>query len=163
MVDAKTPFGAKQDAYFMDVALAQARRALLHDEVPIGAVVVNQYGHIIGRGYNRVEHTHTQTAHAEMRALTAAAKKQNDWRLIGCWLYVTLEPCVMCMGLARISRLAGVVYATTSPLFGYRLDNASDSPVYKRDVLIIVDGVGAQRSAAMLKEFFRKKRNIKGG
>ena len=155
-------FGEKKDLIFMQEALAQAQLAYEIDEVPIGAVVVNPEGGIIARAYNRVEHDCTQRAHAESLAIEAAGKSLGDWRLNGCWLYVTLEPCSMCMGLIRLSRLAGVVYGASSPLFGFSLDKAEDLWIYKKGVVSVVEGVGVDESTALLKEFFHKKRKKSG-
>lgn len=149
------------DSYYMHEALKQARNAALYDEVPIGAIVVAPDGAIIGRGYNQVESQKTQRAHAEGIALEQAAHALNNWRLEGCTLYVTLEPCVMCMGLIRLSRLKRVVYATNSPLFGYRLDKDGSSWVYKNDIEM-VDGVAAVEAQQLLKKFFQEKRKKKG-
>jgi len=151
-------FGAEKDQFFMQEALAQAQLAGEINEVPIGAVVVNAQGIIVGRGYNSVERDCTQRAHAESLAIENAAKNLGDWRLNGYWLYVTLEPCSMCMGLIKLSRLQGVVYGAASPLFGFRLDNQEDLWVYKRDAFLIIEGVGKEESAALLKNFFHKKR-----
>lgn len=153
-----------QDITYMQEALKLAKRALRYDEVPIGAVVIDADGSIIGRGYNRVEKRKTQVAHAEMIALLQAAQKRGDWRLDGCWLYVTLEPCLMCMGLVRLSRLAGVVFGAPSPLFGFRLDNTADAAVYKRGVFPIVkQGVCEEQAAFLLRQFFQKKRKRSKG
>lgn len=103
----------------MKAAISEALKALAKEEVPIGAVIVNKDGHIIARAHNLTEHKHTQAAHAEMLAIEKAGKKIGDWRLEGCWLYVTLEPCAMCYNLAVLSRLDGIVYGAESPLFGY--------------------------------------------
>lgn len=142
----------------MNEALAQAECAAAIDEVPIGAVVVNAAGEIVGRGYNGVERDCTQRSHAESLAIEQASKMLGDWRLNGHWLYVTLEPCSMCMGLIKLSRLAGVVYAAPSPLFGFRLDNQEDLWVYKRDAFSIIEGVNKEKSVTLLKHFFHKKR-----
>lgn len=148
----------------MKQALMQAKKAARADEVPVGALVVNKEGAILARGYNKVEKTNTQLAHAEMRALATAGRKQGDWRLDDCWLYVTLEPCAMCMGLAVLSRCAGIVYAAPSPLFGYRLvDNEQASSLYKKDTIRVVSGVSEQESTDMLKAFFRLKRESQRG
>ncbi len=152
----ETPFGAKLDKKYMRMALAQACKALLADEVPIGAIVVDPQGHIVGRGYNQVMKKCTQEAHAEVVALTRAGKKRGDWRLNGCVLYVTLEPCAMCMALAYLSRVSMVVYGASSPLFGYQrdtLDNTVVLRVYKKDVQI-VPGVMSDEAVRLLKQFF---------
>lgn len=142
---------------YMSQALKQAHKAYSYDEVPIGAVVVNTQGAIIGRGYNQVEKRKVQTAHAELLAITQACKKKDDWRLDGCWLYVTLEPCLMCMGLSRLSRIAGIVYGADSKLFSYRLDMVDKIPLYNKNI-IIIGGVQAEQSINLLREFFKKKR-----
>lgn len=151
-------FGAEKDQVFMQEALGQAECAAAIDEVPIGAIVVNVAGEIVGRGYNSVERDCSQRAHAECIAIEQASKKLGDWRLNGHWLYVTLEPCSMCMGLIKLSRLDGVVYGAASPLFGFRLDNQDDLWVYKRDVFSLIEGIKKEESAALLKNFFHKKR-----
>jgi tRNA(adenine34) deaminase len=151
-------FGKEKDLFFMQEALAQAKLAYEIDEVPIGAIVVNSEGDIIARAYNSVERDCTQRAHAESLAIEQAGKSLGDWRLEGCWLYVTLEPCSMCMGLIKLSRLAGVVYGASSPLFGFSLDNEQDLWLYKKGIISIVEGIGGDQAAELLKKFFHKKR-----
>lgn len=157
-----SPFGAEQDRFFMAEALSLAHKASLAGEVPIGAVVVNRQGSIIGVGFNQTEKACTQSAHAEMHALAAAGVQSNDWRLTGCWLYVTLEPCFMCMGLIYLSRLSGVVYGAQSPLFGGQLDSSRMVSVYKVNTLTVISGVYEQEASDMLKAFFKKKRSRDG-
>lgn len=158
------PFTQEQHAVYMYEALEQARKAFESDEVPIGAVVVDGDGIIVGRGYNRVMEQATQSAHAEVLALQEAGCARGDWRLDDCWLYVTLEPCMMCMGLIRLSRLAGVVYGAKSPLFGFvagELDKASCDQVYKKDVMLI-QGIAEREALQLLQLFFKKKRSKDG-
>jgi tRNA(adenine34) deaminase len=154
----ETVFGEKKDQFFMQEALGQAQCAAAIGEVPIGAVVVNAQGDIVGRGHNSVERDCTQRSHAECMAIEQASKAIGDWRLNGHWLYVTLEPCSMCMGLIKLSRLSGVAYGANSPLFGFRLDNQPDLWVYKRNALMIIEGIKEQESATLLKDFFHQKR-----
>jgi len=154
----ETVFGKEKDLFFMQEALVEAKKAQEIDEVPIGAIVVNKEGIIIARGYNRVEKDYTQRSHAESLAIEKAGKELKDWRLKGCWIYITLEPCTMCMELIKLSRLAGVVYGASSPLFGFQLDKIEDLSVYKRDTFSIIEGVRSNESANILKQFFRKKR-----
>ena len=142
----------------MQHAIKLAQKAFDAGEVPIGAVVVDEHGAIIGRGFNRVEQRNSQTAHAEIIAIAQAGKKRDDWRLGNCWLYVTLEPCAMCMNLSLLSRLSGVVYGAASPLFGYHLDNELSFQLYKKRVLEIIPGVKADDAARLLRQFFLKKR-----
>lgn len=146
--------------FFMRQALTQAKRAYKRNEVPVGAVVVYQ-NTIISRGYNQTELRCTQSAHAEAIALARAGKKRDDWRLGGCWLYVTLQPCASCFHLVLLSRVAGIVYAAPSPLFGYHLDKTSPISIYKdRQVLLpVISGVCETESVALLKGFFKEKRN----
>lgn len=148
----------KDDTFFMERALDQARRALQKDEVPVGAVVVDPAGNIVARGYNQVEKRGCQTAHAEMLAMQKACKKLGDWRLDGYWVYVTLEPCSMCMSFMKLSRIEGVVYGADSPLFGYHLDKDAGLRVYNRNAVKIVKGVCAEKSVSLLKHFFQRKR-----
>jgi len=154
-------FDQKQHEKFMQQALVQAEKAFKSKEIPIGAVVVNEHGSIIGRAHNRVEAQLTQAAHAEILALTKASKKIGNWRLEHCWLYVTLEPCAMCINLVLLSRLAGVVFGAPSPLFGYSLDKNPHLPLYKGDIAVI-PGIGDKQSAALLKKFFNIRRKSRG-
>jgi len=149
---------SKPNSFFMEQALKQAEKALAHDEVPIGAVVVDPNGVIVARGYNQVEKKRCQTAHAEMIALQKACKKLGDWRLNGYWVYVTLEPCSMCMNFMKLSRIAGVVYGADSPLFGYHLDKDAGHRVYNKDAVQIIGGVCSEKAVGLLKHFFKNKR-----
>jgi tRNA(adenine34) deaminase len=154
-----SPFGHDKDLFFMAQALKQACLALKYDEVPVGALVVNQEGKIIGRGYNQTEKRSSQAYHAEMLAIAKAGSEIGDWRLNYCWVYVTLEPCAMCMNLIKLSRCEGVVYGASSPLFGYQVvDKCSPFSVYKEDVVKIVAGVDQDKAAELLKSFFRVRR-----
>jgi tRNA(adenine34) deaminase len=102
-------FSVAEDDRWMDAALAEARSAVEHQDVPIGAVVIHE-GNIVGRGRNRREVDHDPTAHAEILALREAAHALGRWRLDDCAMYVTLEPCAMCAGAAVLARLALVVF-----------------------------------------------------
>jgi len=152
-----SPFFADHE-FFMSLALAQAQKALEKDEVPIGAVVVNEEGAVVARAYNQVEAKKCQIAHAEMLAIQKACKKLGDWRLNGHWVYVTLEPCAMCMNFMKLSRVAGVVYGAESPLFGYHLDKNDGVRVYNSNAVQILGGVLAEKSVSLLKQFFKEKR-----
>ena len=107
----------REDIKYMKAALKQAEKALAIGEVPIGAVIVEN-GRIIGRGYNRRNTDHTTLAHAEITAIRKANKKVGDWRLEGCTLYVTLEPCQMCAGAIVQSRIDRVVIGAMNPKAG---------------------------------------------
>lgn len=149
---------ANNHEYFMQKALDQAHNAYQKKEVPIGCVVVDAHGVIQGRGYNQVEQRCTQAAHAEITALKQAGKKLKNWRLEGCTVYVTLEPCAMCMNLILLSRAAGVVYAARSPLFGYHLDNELTLSVYNRNAFKVVEGICAVQAQELLQKFFKEQR-----
>ena len=109
--------GVAGDDGYMDRALAEARAALEHGDVPIGALVVHD-GVVVGTGHNARERDQDPTAHAELIALRAAAKRLGRWRLSGCALYVTLEPCAMCAGAAVLARIDLVVFAAPDPKAG---------------------------------------------
>jgi tRNA(adenine34) deaminase len=142
----------------MAVALEQAREAYALGEVPVGAVVV-QDGRIIARAFNLRETRRDPTAHAERLALTLAGEALGTWRLEGCTLYVTLEPCPMCAGAIVQARIARVVYAAADPKAGacdslYRLVN--DPRLNHR--AIITRGVLAEPCSELLSQFFRERR-----
>jgi tRNA(adenine34) deaminase len=158
MQEKRSPFGKEKDIYFMQQALRLAEKAFQADEVPIGSIVVNAQGKIIGRGFNIVEQKNTQVAHAEMLALQKAGAKNGDWRLEECWLYVTLEPCAMCMHMSLLSRIEGIVFGARSPLFGFHLDNSLSLALYKKSAPTIIEGVCADEAALLLKRFFQTKR-----
>lgn len=150
-------FGPIADDQFMHAAYLEAERAFALNEVPVGAVVVDGYGSIIAQGHNRSEELHTQAGHAEIEALSRAGKNRQNWRLNDCWLYVTLEPCAMCMGMIRLSRLKGVVYGLHSPLFSYTLDKDRRSSVYQNDMLII-SRLHTEKISTLLQCFFKQQR-----
>ena len=109
--------GVSDDERYMAAALDEARKALDHGDVPIGAVVVHD-GIVVGSGHNARELDQDPTAHAELIALREAAKALGQWRLTGCELYVTLEPCAMCAGAAVLARVGLVVFAAPDPKAG---------------------------------------------
>ncbi|MBN1577071.1 MAG: nucleoside deaminase [Chitinispirillaceae bacterium] len=112
---------------FMGIAYQEALKALDEGEVPIGALIVRDQ-QIIGRGYNRVEQLSDATAHAEIIAISAASNSSASWRLNGCTLYVTIEPCAMCLGAIMQSRIETIVYGAADPRYG-----AIDSHSYRRE------------------------------
>ncbi len=146
------------DERFMALALEQARLAWREGEVPVGAVVVKD-GEVIATGYNRPIGRHDPTAHAEIVALRAAAKKLGNYRLPGCELYVTLEPCIMCSGAMMHARLARVVYAARDPKTGAC---GSVVDLFEEDKLNhhtgVLGGVMAAEASGMLKAFFAERR-----
>lgn len=144
---------------YMDQALELAQYAFDKGEIPIGAIVVDQDGNCIGTGFNSVEKDKTQTAHAEIKALQKAAGYKKNWRLEGCTLYVTLEPCSMCFSAGRLSRLKAIYYGASSPIFGFHLDKDCFLSVYNNDALFCKGGIREKESRQILKQFFQKKRN----
>ena len=142
----------------MRVALREAAEAARRDEVPVGAVVVHG-GKVIGKGFNQREMLKDPTAHAEMIAITQAAAALEGWRLEGATLYVTLEPCVMCAGAIVNARIARVVFGTLDPKAGacgslYQV--GLDPRLNHR--FEVLGGVLAEECAALLREFFSRKR-----
>lgn len=147
---------------YMKKALAQAYKALEKEEVPVGALVVCDDGTVVSRAYNAIESVGCQTAHAEVRAIQKACRKTGNWRLDNCFLYVTLEPCLMCFGLIRLSRLKGVIYGAESPLFGCGIKGGL---TVHHDIgkLEVVGGVRERECVEVLQVFFRKARKNKKG
>jgi tRNA(adenine34) deaminase len=144
----------------MAVALDEARAALAHDDVPIGAVVVRVAdGAVLARRHNERERADDPTAHAEVLALREAAAAVGSWRLEGCALVVTLEPCPMCAGAALAARLDEVVFGAADPKAGAlgSLYNFGADPRLNHE-LVVVNGIRAEECAAMLTEFFSARR-----
>jgi tRNA(adenine34) deaminase len=148
----------QSDAHFMGEALRQALRAYQAEEVPIGAVVV-QAGRVIARAFNQVELLKDATAHAEMLAITQAEDALGDWRLNGCTLYVTKEPCPMCAGAAVHARLDRVVFGCPDPRGGAAggLMNLLQEPAFNHRCEIGA-GVRSEECGQLLREFFRGRR-----
>lgn len=147
-----------QDELLMRLALDQARNAWTLGEVPVGALVVKD-GEVIATGFNQPIGTHDPTAHAEIMALRAAAAIVGNYRLPGCELFVTLEPCVMCAGAMLHARLARVVYGAADPKTGA---GGSIVNLFAQDQLNhhteLTGGVLASECGALLKEFFAERR-----
>ena len=148
----------ERDQACMTQALVLAQQAFDEGEVPIGALVVDATGKIIGSGYNQIEKQQSQIAHAEISALRQAAHARGDWRLGGCTLYVTIEPCTMCYGALRLSRIDRLVFGASSPVFGYHLDKDSFLSVYNNDTLLIKEGIMKEECAKLVRRFFEQKR-----
>ncbi|MBQ6359946.1 MAG: tRNA adenosine(34) deaminase TadA [Lachnospiraceae bacterium] len=146
------------DIKYMRAALKEAAKAALIGEVPIGCVIVCD-GKIVGRGYNRRNTKHTTLAHAELIAIDKASRKLGDWRLEGCTLYVTLEPCQMCSGAIVQSRIDRVVVGAMNPKAGCAgsiLNILQDERFNHQTEL--TTGVMKEECAAVLQEFFVKLR-----
>jgi len=151
----------QSDEQFMQFALAEARAAEAIGEVPIGAVLV-QGGEIVGRGYNRRETSNDPTAHAEMLAIREAAARLDSWRLLETTLYVTLEPCPMCMGAIILARIPRVVYGCRDPKAGAAgslYDLSGDERLNHR--VEVSEGILQQECSALLSDFFRLLREQK--
>jgi tRNA(adenine34) deaminase len=145
---------------YMQMAYQEAVRAFDEDEVPVGAVIVHE-DRVIASAHNQREQLHDPTAHAEMIAITQAAEALGSWRLEGCTLYVTLEPCPMCAGAILQARLPTVVYGAVDPKAGavqtlYTM--LADARLNHRCQTI--GGVLAQPSSEILSRFFRKQREL---
>ena len=141
---------------FMEEAIAEARKALELMEVPVGAVIVRD-GKIVGRGHNLTETSKDPTAHAEVIAIREAAKNLGGWRLIGCQMYVTTEPCSMCAGAIVLSRIPELFIGTMNPKAGacgslYNI--VSDSRLNHR--VQVTTGVMEDTCRQMMQEFFQK-------
>ncbi|HEV3229571.1 MAG TPA: tRNA adenosine(34) deaminase TadA [Solirubrobacteraceae bacterium] len=147
-----------RDEYFMRLALREAERALEHDDVPIGAIVVGD-GEVIGSAHNERELRQDPVAHAELLAVREAARALGSWRLLDAVLYVTLEPCAMCAGAAVLARVARVVYGAVDPKAGAAgsvLDVLGEPRLNHRPE--VAGGLLAAESAALLGEFFASRR-----
>jgi len=143
----------------MGLALAEARHAFAADDVPVGAVVLSPAGDVIGVGHNIRESDHDPTGHAEVVALRAAAQRLGEWRLSGCTLVVTLEPCTMCAGaavLARVERIVFGAFDDKAGAVGSLWDVVRDRRLNHRPE--VVSGVLASESASLLDAFFTRHR-----
>ena len=142
----------------MREAIVEAELAATHGDVPVGAVVVRD-GQVIARGHNRREADQDPTAHAEVLALREASGVVGSWRLDGCTLYVTLEPCAMCAGACVLARLPRLVFGADDPKAG-AVGALWDIPRDPRlnHTVEVVRGVEAQACGELLREFFREKR-----
>lgn len=141
------------DAYFMKLAIAEAKLAGEKGEVPIGAVVVCK-NTVIARAYNLVETLNDVTAHAEMQAITMASDYLGGKYLTECSLYVTVEPCIMCAGALGWAQLGRLVYGASDPKRGYK----EFAPLALHPKCEVVSGVLADDCADLLRSFFKKKR-----
>ncbi len=146
------------DVDFMRMALQEARAASDEGEVPVGAIIVHE-GRVIGRGHNACERLQDATAHAEIVAITAASQALGSWRLEACTLYVTLEPCPMCMGACLNARVPRVVYGAFEPKAGAcgSVVDLRAPPGYNHRIEA-TSGVLGSESAMLLKSFFRALR-----
>jgi tRNA(adenine34) deaminase len=149
----------KEDETFMKLAIEQAQIAEENGDVPIGAVIVYE-NQIIGKAYNQREQLQDPTAHAEIIALTQAAAFLESWRLHGCTMYVTLEPCPMCAGALVLARIDRLVYGCNDPKTGavkslYNIVN--DERL--NHTINVTSGVLAEECSGLLQQFFQRRRN----
>jgi len=147
-----------EDAYWMDQALEEARRALEAGEVPVGAVVVFR-DRLVGRGRNRTEEKKLPFEHAEMVALREAAGRLGARSLEQCVLYSTVEPCVMCVGAALLARIPRIVFGTREPKTGAceSIFSIPNEPALERP-MVVMGGVGENRARELMRAFFRRQR-----
>jgi len=150
--------------HWMGEALREAATAAERGEVPVGCVVVHAdpaagEGRIVGRGHNQTEMLRDATAHAEMLALTQAAEALGNWRLTGCTVYCTMEPCTMCCGAMVLCRVTRLVYGAADPKFGAVVSIADvlSNPRHNHTVQVI-GGVRADETAELLRSFFQTLR-----
>lgn len=138
---------------YINEALKQAKKAYIKNEVPVGAVIVDEKGTIIGVGYNKKEKTKNIYDHAEMIALKQACKKNKDWRLENCSIYITLEPCPMCASAIEQSRIKYVYYGT-------KRKNKNNTTIIEQifDNNVFCQCLSNKNCADMLSEFFKKRR-----
>ncbi len=141
------------DEHYMKQALQQAHLALAEGEIPIGAVIVSN-GHIIAKAHNLTERLHDVTAHSEILAITAASEYLGGKYLTDCTLYVTVEPCIMCAGALGWSQISRVVYGAPDEKRGFR----TYAPKALHPRCEVTGGVLEQECAALMKNFFQKKR-----
>ncbi len=145
------------DEHFMKIALKEANKALLKEEIPIGCVIVDENNKIIARGHNIKEQKEDVSAHAEILAIRKAGKKRNNWRLNGCTIYITLEPCLMCASAIIQARLSRVV-------FGAREDNTGafgskyNILELENQILDVKKDVLGDESKRLLQGFFQNRR-----
>jgi len=147
------------DEYWMQQALEMARRAAQVGEVPVGAVVVSAAGELIGSGFNQPIRSHDPSAHAEVMAIRDAAKAVSNYRLPGCVLYVTIEPCTMCVGAIVHARIARVVYGAAEPRFG-AIESANrllDEGDFNHRVETL-GGIEADECGGLMRDFFKGRR-----
>jgi len=147
----------RDDEFFMRQALAEAQKSLRKNEVPVGAVIVFE-NEIVSRGHNELITKNDPTAHAEIVAVRKASSKRKNYRLSDCDLYVTLEPCAMCLGAAVHARIRKLVFGATDPKSG-AVESVMKFPLERMNHRVeVVGGVLADECSQILRGFFKKKR-----
>lgn len=142
--------GMQEEQYYMSLALKEAKKASVLNEVPIGCVIVKE-GKVISRAYNRKTLDNVATYHAEVLAIERACKRLGTWYLEGCTLYTTVEPCLMCTGAIIQSRISKVVYGVNNEAFGYL------SKIHNLKIEVISDILKIE-CGKILTDFFKEKR-----
>ncbi len=147
-----------QPQFYMGIALEEAQKAFEKGEVPVGAIVVKDEC-VIGRGHNLVESAKDPTAHAEVLAIRQAAQTLGGWRLAGCDLYVTVEPCAMCAGAIVLARISGLYVGTPDPKAGacFSLNQLVTDPRLNHRVELFT-GILEEECAQLMRQFFRRLR-----
>ncbi len=148
----------KTNEYYMNMALKEANKALLIDEVPIGCVIVKD-DKIIARAYNKKETGKNATFHAEILAINKASKKLGDYRLNDCTMYVTLEPCAMCAGAIISARIPNLVYGAKDPRYGAHESFINLFDFNFNHKVNVISGVLEDKSSKLIKDFFKELRN----
>lgn len=148
------------DEYYMDLAIKEAKKAADIDEVPVGAVIVNNSRNVIGYGYNRPISSNDPTSHAEINAMRMASAELKNYRLVNTTLYVTIEPCIMCMGAIIHARINRVVFGSSDPKWGAAgsLYNMADDKRLNHHPEI-VSGIYEEETRHLIKRFFKNKRS----
>lgn len=146
------------DLAFMREALNLAQRAAARGEVPVGAIIVRN-GQVVGQGFNQPVGSHDPSAHAEICALRDAGQSLQNYRLPGCTLYVTIEPCTMCLGAIIHARIARLVFGAVEPRYGAVSSGQRllENGVYNHE-LQVSSGVLAEQASTLMKQFFRQRR-----
>lgn len=151
--------GPYDHPYFMTLALAEAKKALAADEVPVGAVLVDAGGNVLAAGFNQPISLHDPTAHAEILTLRAAGRKTSNYRFADTVLYVTVEPCIMCMGAIIHARIAHLVFGACDPKWGGAgslYDFSADTRLNHQ--IRVTGGVLETSCRELIVDFFKKKR-----
>ncbi len=148
----------KKLEYFMDIALEEALKAYKENEVPIGAVIVKD-NEIVGKGYNLIEKSKDATMHAEIIAIRKAQKTIGDWRLSECYLFSTIEPCIMCTSAAILSRINTIVYGAEDPKFG-GIKSLVNIPELKdlNHKINVIKSVRETEAIELMQDFFKNIR-----
>ena len=146
---------------YMRLALSEAKKAYVEDEVPIGCVIVKDHK-VISRGHNKRENKKDVTSHAEIEAIRKANKKLGDWQLVDCDLYVTIEPCLMCMGAIIQSHIKNIYYGSEDPKGGACISSIDLSKIKNLNHYpIIHGGILKEQCSKIVKEYFANKRKNK--